>query len=130
MRLPRNRGSRLPPPRPSPAARERENHPALPKTEPNLPPLPKAGEGRGGGRGAPLWTLRLVIPEGPGARLDVPWVTTMRMTPYMLATSPMPDYFIERKITWDDRWWPSPDHLFVLRQQASGTSPSTGGRAN
>jgi hypothetical protein len=67
------------------------------------------------------------LAQGPGAHRDVPWVTTMRMTPYMLATSPMPDYLIERKMTWDDRWWPSPDHLFVLRRQASGTSPSTGG---
>jgi 4-amino-4-deoxy-L-arabinose transferase-like glycosyltransferase len=67
------------------------------------------------------------LPQGPDARRDVPWVTTMRMTPYVLATTPMPDYLIERKITWDDRWWPRPDRLFVLRRQASGTSPSTGG---
>jgi hypothetical protein len=67
------------------------------------------------------------LAQGPGGRPDVPWVTTMRMTPYVLATSPMPDYVIERKITWDDRWWPRPDHLFVLRRQGSGTSPSTGG---
>jgi hypothetical protein len=73
------------------------------------------------------------LTQGAGARSDVPWVTTMRLTPYVLATSPMPDYVIERKITWDDRrWprWPSPDHLFVLRRQASGTSPSTGGPAD
>jgi hypothetical protein len=79
------------------------------------------------------WTLYAHpenLAQGPGARLDVPWVTTMRMTPYVLATSPMPDYLIERKITWGDRWWPRPDHLFVLRRQASGTSPSTGGPAD
>ena len=66
------------------------------------------------------------LATGLDASRDVPWVSTMRMTPYMLATSPMNDYLIEREITWDDLSWPNPDRLFVLRRESSPPTASAG----
>ncbi len=50
---------------------------------------------------------------------DVPWVTSKRMLPYVIAKAPIEGYDVESEVAWDDGWfWPGPDRLFVLKAHA------------
>ena len=65
----------------------------------------------------------------PGLTVDdVPWITSQRRPPYILAKGEIAAYDIVREVTWtDDAWWPGPDRLYVLKQRPpeSAASPST-----
>jgi hypothetical protein len=63
------------------------------------------------------------LAKGQKITRDVPMISTMKLTPYMLAMSPMKDYVVERRVMWDDSWWPNPDHLFVLKRAALSKKP-------
>ena len=56
---------------------------------------------------------------------DVPWITSRRLPPYIMAKGEIEGYDLVREVTWsDDAPWPGPDRLCV-RPQA--TLARTGG---
>jgi len=52
---------------------------------------------------------------------DVPWITSQRRPPYILAKAEIEGYEVVREVTWtDDAPWPGPDRLYVLKQRPPG----------
>ena len=50
---------------------------------------------------------------------DVPWITSRRRPPYILAKGQIEGYDLVREVTWsDDASWPGPDRIYVLKQRA------------
>lgn len=54
------------------------------------------------------------LPAGWRPESDVPFVTTSRRLPYVVANSPLAGYSVIRTVTWSSLWAVS-DHLYVLR---------------
>lgn len=77
------------------------------------------------------WTL-YAHPENLSHGLtvrDVPWVTSKRRLPYLIAKERLDGYDVARQIKWhDDAAWPGPDHLYVLRRRPSDLADA--GRPN
>ena len=60
---------------------------------------------------------------------DVPWITSQRRPPYILAKGEIEGYAIVREVTWtDDASWPGPDRLYVLEQRPPAPVASPSGR--
>jgi hypothetical protein len=56
------------------------------------------------------------LPAGMSPAHDVPWITSARDATYVLSTTPLRGYRVERAVTWSDLPWPGPDRVLVLRR--------------